>query len=233
MSSFQFKKFTIQHREDVFKFGTDAALLATWVDIENSKNILEIGTGSGVITLMMAQRNPKPTFTGIDISNNAIELATHNLASYPTQINIKFENESLQNFKSKKQFDHIISNPPFFENGTKSPSDLKNTTRHTDGLSLMELLTHAKRLLSPAGRISLIYPVRYLDDIKVICKKLDLFPTQIVRTRSTSNKPVRRVLISIGTKNCIPIENELIINGDQKEYSPEVFKMFKPFYLKL
>ena len=233
MSSFQFKKFTIQHRDDVFKFGTDAALLATWVDISTAENILEIGTGTGVISLMMAQRNENAVFTGIDISKNAIDLANQNLSSYPTPTKIKFELSSLQEFTTEHKFDHIISNPPFFENATKSPSPLKNTTRHTDGLSLEELLMHSKRLLHSAGTISLIYPVRYLDNIKTLCEKHDLFPSKIVYTRSTASKPIQRVLISIGNKRTTPLEEELLINGNHQGYSEQAFQMLSPFLLKL
>ena len=231
--SFQFKKFTIKHSDDVFKFGTDAALLATWVEIENDKNTLEIGTGSGVITLIMAQRNPCTQYVGIDISKNAIKLAIQNLNDYPAPILANFLHSSLQDFKSDILFDHVISNPPFFENGTKSPSELRNTTRHTDTLLLEELLFHSKRLLSPNGKIDLIYPVRYLDDIKETCNKLDLHITHITFTRSTLKKPIKRVLISIGRKPSEIIETEMVINGSLKGYSTEVYNMLQPFLYKL
>ena len=231
--SFQFKKFTIKHSDNVFKFGTDAALLATWVEIDNDNNILEIGTGSGVITLILAQRNPSAKYVGIDISKDAIELANQNLSTYPIPILANFIHSSLQDFNSELLFDHIISNPPFFENGTKSPSELRNTTRHTDTLLLEELLFHSERLLSPSGKIDLIYPVRYLDDIKEACKSLDLHITQITFTRSTLKKPIKRVLISIGRKPSEIIETEMVINGSLKGYSTEVYNMLQPFLYKL
>ena len=233
MSSFQFKKFTIQHREDVFKFGTDAALLATWVDISNSSKVLEIGTGTGVISLMLAQRNSSANYTGIDISKNAIELADQNFETYPLPSKIKFMHSSLQHFYPEEKFDLIVSNPPFFESSTKSPSELKNTSRHTDLLSLHDLLRHSKRLLTPTGTINLIYPVRYLKEIKAICQELGMFPQQIVFTRSNSSKPIKRVLISIGQQETIAQEQELNINGNYTGYSLPVFKMLQPFLLKL
>lgn len=231
--SFQFKKFHLNHHPKVFKFGTDAALLATWVTIENEDNILEIGTGTGVITLIMAQRSPKSNYYGIDISLEAIVLATDNLGAYPAPINAQFIHSSLQEYEPGIKFNHIVSNPPFFENSTKSPSQLKNTTRHTDSLLLEELLSHSKRLLAPNGKIDLVYPVRYLDDLKEVCKQQKLFINQITFTRSTAQKPIKRVLISISNSESQTIENELIINGDFKGYSEKAYQMLQPFLLKL
>lgn len=232
--SFQFKQFKIDHHPEVFKFGTDAALLATWVNITPSKNILEIGTGSGVISFIMGQRKPHATYTGIDISLNAIELAQQNLNNYPIPAKIEFVHTKLQDFKSPMKFDHIISNPPFFENSTKSPSSLKNTTRHTDTLSLLQLLQASKNLLAPNGRISIIYPVRYLADIYSICQEIHLFPQRVHLTRSRPERDIKRVLIELGlTPNINPEQTELIIEGNYKGYSKTVYQMFQPFYLKL
>ena len=231
--SFEFKKFKINHHIEVFKFGTDAALLATWANILDHDSILEIGTGTGVISLIMAQRNPKASITGIDISKIAVELANQNLDDFPLPNHLNFMNSSLQNFQTEKQFSHIVSNPPFFENSTPSPSELKNRARHTNELSLYDLLFHSKRLLKPNGTISIIYPIRYLKDILENAKKLGLNPNQIVQTRSTAKKPIRRVLISLQLQECKTVHSELIINGDEQGYSPTVFEMFEPFYLKL
>jgi tRNA1Val (adenine37-N6)-methyltransferase len=231
--SFQFKQFKINHHPNVFKFGTDAALLATWANIEDSKNVLEIGTGSGVISFMMAQRNPYATYTGIDFSSEAIQLAKENLSNYPILAHIKFRKSSLQEYIPNSAFDHIISNPPFFENSTKSPSKLKNNTRHTDTLPLVDLLTHSKRLLSPNGKISLIYPIRYLDQIRSICDKLDLHIHKIHYVRSKPERELKRVLLELSTQQGNLIEHELIIEGPSKGYSSTVFQMFQPFYLKL
>lgn len=231
--SFQFKQFKITHHPNVFKFGTDAALLSTWVDIESNQNILEIGTGSGVITLMMAQRNQTANYTGIDISDDAISLANMNLDSYPIPSQIKFEHSSIQNFSTNTLFDHIVSNPPFFESSTKSPFELKNTTRHTDELSLKDLLSYSLNLLTPNGKISIIYPVRYLDDIKTVSDKLQLSIEKLTYTRSKPEKDIKRVLVTLSHEPQLCVENELIIEGDQKGYSSEVFEMFAPFYLYL
>jgi tRNA1Val (adenine37-N6)-methyltransferase len=231
--SFEFKKFKINHHIEVFKFGTDAALLATWVNIVNDDSILEIGTGTGVISLMMAQRNPSAKILGIDISKHAVDLAIQNLEHFPLPHKIWFENSSVQKLTVENQFSHIVSNPPFFENSTPSPSQLKNRARHTNELSLNDLLRHSKRLLKPNGTISIIYPIRYLKDILENAKKLNLYPSQIVHTRSTAKKPIRRVLISLKLQECKTQSSELIINGDLHGYSPTVFKMFEPFYLKL
>lgn len=232
--SFQFKQFKINHHPEVFKFGTDAALLATWVNLTHSKTVLEVGTGSGVISLIMGQRNPHAKYVGIDISSHAIELAQQNLKDYPLPTQIEFMHSKLQNFESSIKFDHIISNPPFFENSTKSPSSLKNNTRHTDTLPLLDLLKCSKQLLTTHGKISLIYPVRYLEDIYSICQEIQLFPQRVHLTRSRPERDIKRVLIELGaTPNANPEQTELIIEGTYKGYSKTVYDMFQPFYLKL
>ncbi|MFT6801955.1 MAG: tRNA1Val (adenine37-N6)-methyltransferase [Salibacteraceae bacterium] len=230
---FKFKKFTISHREDVFKFGTDAALLATWAIIENAQSVLEIGCGSGVISLMLAQRNPKCNFTGIDLSKEAVELSNANASKFPFETIFEFQQSTLQEFKSNQKFDLIVSNPPFFENATKSPSELKNTTRHTDTLPLFELLKHSKRLLSDTGSFQFIYPSRYLSEIKSIATDLHFHINEIVFTQSTSAKPIKRVLVRLSNTESVVQESNLIINGDISGYSQEVFDRFEPFYLKL
>jgi tRNA1Val (adenine37-N6)-methyltransferase len=231
--SFQFKKFKLEHHDSVFKFGTDAALLATHVDVEGVNKVLEIGTGSGVITLMMAQRNPEAKFTAIDISASAIALAEMNGSNYPLPSSITFGHSSLQDFKSNQNFDLIVSNPPFFENATKSPNELKNNTRHTDILPLRDLIQNSKELLSENGKIEIIYPSRYLTDIETICNELELYVTQVTFTRSTAQKPIKRVMIKISKSPSAQESNELIINGDHSGYSKEIYARFKPFYLKL
>lgn len=230
---FKFKKFGISHHEEVFKFGTDASLLATWKKISDFSTILEIGCGSGVITLMMAQRNPSSKYTGIDISKQAVNLSTFNLASFPIPSQIEFIESTLQAYSPSQKFDLIISNPPFFEDGTKSPSAFKNTTRHTDTLSLVDLLTHSKRLLNPFGEIHIIYPIRYLKALKEECAILGLYINQITQTRSTEKKPLKRILVSISLQKKELVETELIINGSQKGYSETVFNMLQPYLIKL
>lgn len=231
--SFQFKRFKIQHHDLVFKFGTDAALLATWVHLKGTKNVLEIGTGSGVITLMMAQRSPDSVFTGIDISKDAIALANSNLIEFPIPSNVTFVHSALQDYNPDQKFDLIVSNPPFFENATKSPSELKNATRHTDILPLRDLLEVSMLALTENGKIEIVYPSRYLADIETHAKELGLYINHISYTRATPQKPIKRVLISLSKNHHTPIIKEIVINGDYSGYSKAIYELFKPFYLKL
>ena len=231
--SFEFKKFSISHHDQVFKFGTDASLLATWKNLNNYSNILEIGCGSGVITLMMAQRNSNASYQGIDISSQAISLSRKNLSQFPFDTKISFIESSIQEYYPNRKYDLVISNPPFFEDSTKSPSSLKNVTRHTDTLRLSDLLLHAKRLITASGEIHIIYPVRYLNAVKIECNNLNLHVNQITYTRSTLTKPIKRIIVCISSIKKDLIEEELVINGNYKGYSKEVFEMLQPFLLKL
>jgi tRNA1Val (adenine37-N6)-methyltransferase len=234
MSEFRFKKFSLNHHPEVFKFGTDAALLATWVRTEGVQSILEIGTGSGVISLMLGQKMPDVPIVGIDRSAIAIELATKNLSNFPLPSKISFHHVPLQDFTTSQKFDLIISNPPFFESSTRSPLALKNETRHTEHLSLHDFIQHSKRLVSSSGHISFIYPSRYLDNIRSICKEEDLYLHQICYLKSKSHSPIKRILVSIGRN--VPShleEEELIIHGDYSGYSETIFQRLEPYLLKL
>lgn len=230
---FKFKKFTIQQTSKVFKFGTDAALIATFADALKAHKVLEIGTGTGVVTLMMAQRNANPTYVGIDISEEAILLANQNLQNYPLPHHIQFKHSTLQKFESDTLFDLIVSNPPFFENSTKSHSDVNLNARHTDTLSLNDFLHHSSRLMNSEGVLQFIYPSRYITDIENQCRELNLHVTEITSVRSKIGKEVKRVIVSIKKHSKPKKEKELIIEEQNREYTPEVHQMFKDFYLKL
>lgn len=231
--NFKFKQFTLQQHPDVFKFGTDASLLATWVKLEKVKKVLEIGTGTGVISFMMAQRNPQAQYVGIDISKKAIYLAHENLINYPIPASVTFENITVQDFQTSHKFDLIVSNPPFFENGTKSKTTVNKTARHTDTLNLQELIANANRLLSDNGRISFIYPSRYLDHILECSAALNLYPNEIISIRSKVGKEIKRILISIQKTPTEILKEELIIEEQDRTYTPAVLAMFRPFYLHL
>lgn len=230
MSQFKFKQFSITHAPAVFKFGTDAALLSMGIPLNGYKNALEIGTGTGVISLVLAQRNPELAITGIDISETAIACANANLSTFKLPHNIQFLQTDLQSFQPNHTFDLIISNPPFFEQSTKSKS-LVNA-RHTDTLSLIDLIQNSKRLLSNSGKLVFIYPSRYLNDIQACCRTQNLCIRNITNFRDTENAEIKRVIVTISKEASETTESTTIIKGAHHGYSPKVAYWFAPFYLK-
>lgn len=230
MSQFKFKQFAITHAPEVFKFGTDAALLSMSIPLNGYKNALEIGTGTGVISLVLAQRNPQLAITGIDISYSAISCAKANLSDFKLPHHIQFYATDLQSFEPNNGFDLIISNPPFFEQSTKSKSLV--IARHTDTLSLQDLIGHAKRLLSAKGHLVFIYPSRYLKDIKTVCTNENMHISQLTYFKDTAQAETKRVIVRVQNHPNPCQEKTIIIKGNIHGYSPTVAKWFAPFYLK-
>ena len=146
---FRFKKFTVYHDRCAMKVGTDGVLLGAWVNVSGD-NILDIGTGTGLISLMMAQRNEKAVIDAIDIDSDAVSQAKDNIGNSPFSNRINSWNASLQEFSSKveKRYDVIVSNPPFFVQSLKSPNKERSVARHTDSLPVADLIKGGGCLLS-------------------------------------------------------------------------------------
>jgi len=137
------------------KVGIDGVLLGIWTDVKNASRILDIGTGTGLIALILAQRNKNSTIEAVDIEADAVSQAVENVKNSPWAERIKVQQVSLQEFAGRKndRFDLIVSNPPYFVNSTKTPLQNRTTARHTDSLTHEELIENAIRLLAPNGRI--------------------------------------------------------------------------------
>ena len=150
---FQFKRFTVYHDRCAMKVGTDGVLLGAWTDVSSSQQILDIGTGTGLIALMLAQRNVTAHITAIDIDEEAIEQAQGNIAASPWKNRIEVMKQDFCQYSANRLFDTIVSNPPYFNQSLKGPDSQRNTARHTDSLELQPhtVCIHlAKRTSSPA-----------------------------------------------------------------------------------
>ena len=151
MKPFIFKQFKIQQDNTAMKVGTDGVLLGAWADSENATNILDIGTGTGLIALMLAQRNLKANITAIEIDEQASLQASENFNNSPWEIRLSIKNLKLQDFVVEEKFDLIVSNPPFFNNTFQANSSERNIARQTETLSFNELLKNTASLLSENG----------------------------------------------------------------------------------
>ena len=156
---FTFKQFHINHSRCAMKVGTDGTLLGAWTSLPNpTRKILDIGTGTGLIAIMAAQRHPDAQICAIDIDADCISQAEENVADCPWSERIKLYHSPLQEFSSEEKFDMIISNPPYFVDSLLSPDAQRSTARHTATLSFDELTEGVIRLLAPEGRFALILP---------------------------------------------------------------------------
>ena len=214
------------------RVGTDAVLLGAWAEIKNSENILEIGTGCGIIALMLAQRNEKANITAIDIHAESVKEASRNFKESQWTDRLNVEEISFQNFKCQNKFDHIISNPPFFTASTPAPNKARHQARHTDTLSPLDFFINSKMLLEPAGLISIIIPFINSENWFKMAEQYGFFPSRITNVLSYPGKSAERILVEFSQNKKEKIENDFFIRkGKGLSYSDEYIEMTKEFYL--
>jgi tRNA1Val (adenine37-N6)-methyltransferase len=232
---FSFKQFTVYHDRCAMKVGIDGVLLGIWCDIRDSNRMLDIGTGTGLIALMLAQRSAS-TVDAIDIDAGAILQATENVQRSPWADRITLTEISLQDFATStdQKYDLIVSNPPYFVNSLKAPTPDRNTARHTDALSHEELILHAKLLLQPTGRICIILPVTEAIACRDYALDNGLYCSREVQVIPKPNAAAKRTLLEFCFQPKLKQTSELIIETDiRHQYSEEFSLLAKDFYLKL
>ncbi|WP_077025069.1 tRNA1(Val) (adenine(37)-N6)-methyltransferase [Fuerstiella marisgermanici] len=231
---FHFKQFAVQQDRCAMKVGTDAILLGTWADGNLTPRILDIGTGTGVVALMMAQRFPAAHITAVEVDRDASEQAASNFAASQWADRLTVEHIAIQGYATHATFDLIISNPPFFSGSLKPPDDQRRVARHDDGLPHGDLLYAASRLQSPGGRLAVILPVDQGEEFRRLAAEYGLHCHRQCYVKPTPHKPPHRLLMEFTSNECGPTtEPELVVEIKRHEYSPEFAAMAKPFLLKL
>ena len=230
---FSFKQFTVYHDRCAMKVGTDGVLLGAWTDLSHSHRILDIGTGTGLIALMMAQRSPEAQITAIDLDAEAVSQARDNIQHSPWKDRIEALLQDVCTYSIDKKFDTIVSNPPYFIDSLKCPDNQRNTARHTDTLDARRLLEKAAELLTSDGRFSLILPADQTDDLFRMAEALGLYPSRWTKVITRPGLPPKRSLIEF-QKKVQPIQtSELVIELERHVYSEEYIALTREYYLKL
>lgn len=218
------------------KVGTDAVLLGAWADVKNATHILDIGTGTGVIALMLAQRTqPSVKIEAIEIEEHACEDAVENFNASPWANRLTLHQGNVQNFTSTKQFDLIIANPPYFQNSFKPPGGKRITARHTETLTFSEILDAAKNLLTENGTLNVILPqtegLLFID----LAEKTGLHCSRKWSFRTRKMKPIERWLLEISRKKIEPETHEVLLyeNNTGEDWSVGYTSLTRNFYLKL
>lgn len=232
---FTFKQFHIDHSRCAMKVGTDGTLLGAWVRLANTTHsILDIGTGSGLIAIMAAQRSAKAYITAIDIDADCVAQARLNAEASPWGNRISVQQTSLQEFATEERFDVIVSNPPYFIDSLTSPDAGRTTARHTATLPFEELVSGVKRLLTPDGHFSLILPTveaeRFISaarGILFLSRRCDVFPKP--------SAAVKRVMMEFSLSPQLPpLSEQLTIESDtHHDYTEEYRALTQDFYLKM
>lgn len=222
----------MRHDRSTHKVGTDGVLLGAWVDCERCHAILDAGTGSGVIALMMAQRTPPGTrIEAIDLNPDDAEQARENVAASPWPEKVAVHHVRLQDFESSP-FDLIISNPPFFENSAKPPSASRAQARHTDTLSQEELLAHSLRLLTPHGKLAVVLPDAEGRKFVQLAESRGWYCCRMCFFHSRESKPAERVLLEL-TREHAPLKQEKLVlyEGDSLTWTMAYRALTGNFYL--
>lgn len=230
---FHFKKFSISHDRSTHKIGTDGVLLGAWVEIDSAKAILDIGTGSGVIALMLAQR------TDTDVRIDAVELqaddvaqARENVLKSPWPTKVSVTHSSIQDFHPQTQFDLIVSNPPYFVNSWLPPDQNRSRARHANELSFIELWDAVSRLLKHNGRFAVVLPFTEGNEFIRLGEAANFYPVRKMTFQSRSNKPIERLLIEFSKIRSEVKSEELLLYKVNEEWTEEYKSLTRDFYLK-
>ncbi len=230
---FSFKQFTVTQEKSAFKVGTDAVLLGAAAGVEGVKRILDIGTGTGVIAIMLAQRC-NAEIVAIEPDYESFTEATVNAGKCKWKERIEVVNSDLQSyFPEDKLFDLIVSNPPYFNDSLKSPDPRKSAARHNDLLTTEVILMGAARLLSEEGRLQLILP--YVEGSIFIAEAAGsgFYCNNIVKIRPLPTSDIRRLILTFSRKQLKPFERFLTIeHGPRHEFTEEYKNLTRDFYLK-
>ena len=218
---FQFKQFTIYQDLCAMKVGTDGVLLGAWAN--GGKRILDAGTGTGIIALMMAQRYPNAVVTAIDVDEGAVKQAQQNVAQSPFAQQITVLHNTLQEHQG--EYDAIISNPPFFIDSLAAPDEQRNVARHTQTLTYTELMQAAWRLLSDEGELSVVVPFDYRKRMEDEAIFVGFFPSKVCAVKTTERKPAKRYLLSFKKHPCRCEQEQLTIGSERYQ------ELTKDFYL--
>lgn len=227
MKAFRFQQFDIQQNTDVFRVGTDAVLLGALADVSESKNILEVGTGTGIISLMMAQRNPEAQILAIDINSEAVNVSQINFSNSSFSDRIKSQLQDLKNFETEEKFDLIISNPPYFEINN-SEKDI--VARQRLELNFSDLIKKSSQLLSENGLFTVIIPIDSEKEFTEICLKNKLFLQRKVSIKGIKTSEPKRLVLEYSFTESETINENFVIEKSPRVYSDEYLELTKDFH---
>lgn len=234
---FQFKQFNINDDNCAMKVGTDGVLLGAWCPIDNNpKSILDIGTGTGLIALMLAQRTDAEQIDAFDIDENAFEQATENFENSTFADRLYCFHAGLDEFieEPEDEYDLIVSNPPFFVEDFKSTNEARNLARFVGAMPFEELIEATDLLLSENGIFAVIIPFKEEENFIDLAADYELYPIKITRVRGTFTTPIVRSLVAFKRFEMpVSTADELVIEISRHQYTDDYINITKDFYLKM
>lgn len=235
-SKFRFKQFEVSQAQCAMKIGTDSILLGAWVRLPEQGRILDIGTGTGILSLMAAQRTSSVAITALEIDKNAALQACENTAQSPWHDRISVLNEdfTLWAGSCEEKYECIISNPPYFEQSLLSPDAARSVARHTETLSYAQIFDFSRKLIQKHGSLNLVLPANLLERTNETAQLYGWGITRLTYIRTTSRKNAKRVLCEWQQHHHTPCTpSTLTIHIDGGAYSQEYIDLTQDFYLHL
>lgn len=234
---FRFKQFTVQQDQCAMKVGTDGVLLGAWCPLENNPNIiLDIGSGTGILALMLAQRTNAEQIDAIEIEEKAYEQCVENFESCPWSDRLFCFHAGLDEFMAEPEdeYDLIISNPPFYSENFKSENQERDLARFEEALPFEDLIEAVDLLLSENGIFAVIIPFKEEERFFTLCEEVDLYPIKVTRVRGNAKTPIIRSLLAFKRFE-LPVltADEMIIEINRQEYTKEYIELTEDFYLKM
>ena len=227
---FSFKQFTIHQDQTAMKVTTDACILGAYTDCTKARNILDIGTGTGLLALMLAQKG-EAKIDAVEMDKNAYNQTVTNIKGSVFKDKISVFNTSIQDFATLKSYDLIISNPPFFQNHLKSETLARNNSLHTDSLSFEDLLNSILRLLTFDGTFIVLLPAYQSSVFEQLSTSTGLYPQKKLTIRHRNDTKILRIITTFGRIKKEIIHEELIIKNPDESYSPDFQALLKDYYL--
>ncbi|MEM7314052.1 MAG: methyltransferase, partial [Planctomycetota bacterium] len=235
-ASFQFRRFVVMHDQCAQKVGTDSILLGSWASATTAGRILDVGTGCGILSLMMAQRTEGKTvrILGVEIDAKASQQAAENVTASPWHDRISIQNAEFGQFATEVadgQFELVISNPPFFRSGEGSPKHARNAARHAESLPLDAIVTQSQRMLTATGRLAMILPVESGQAAIQFASSAGMHLRRRTNVRPTPDAPPKRALLEFSNSPGGLEEKELIVELSRHEYSDDFQRFTEAYYL--
>jgi tRNA1Val (adenine37-N6)-methyltransferase len=231
-TTFRFRQFTIHQDKCAMKVGTDAVLLGAWVNPNGSHKILDIGTGTGIIALMIAQKS-KGIIHAVDIDEGSYLQSRENFRISPWFDRLLPFHISFQDFSATAvtRYDLIVSNPPYFHHASKPQQELRSQARHHDQLTFEDLILGTKKILSQDGKLCVILPIREGMEFMDLAMRNGLFCQRMLKVKTKQDKPEKRVLMEFTQRFGVMEESSIVIHDAIDQFSVEYRKMTGEYYL--
>lgn len=227
---FKMKRFDIEMSDTVFKVGTDATLLGSLVDLTGARFVLEIGVGTGVVSLMLAQRYPDVVIHGIDVSTSAAQLCTSNFVSSPFGERLSCSQSALEEFVPDVYFDHIVTNPPYYKGGSKSKKKSNEQAKYQDNLPDSVIANFAGQYLAAGGKLSIIAPTYYFDHMDDQMESLGFSIQCRWQIRNDAQASISRFITTYGRDKQLKYTSQsFCIHKEHRQFSDQAKAVLSPF----